>query len=232
LSDFENSMRDVLVLKTVRNLVALVALVVFVAPFGWPPSAWSTANEPILSNYSIASITDADRARAALSATAEARGSYLEQWQAQHNECRQRIAVTRCQSQLKAERQAYESKIGAIDVHARQVIRNAALTERNAAEARNSVQPAGQGAAQGAAQGPSDKAGSPATLNADPQSQRVAQQQARISQHEAALDRQKQAGIAESKRRQERVSDLERRRTEQIRKIAEGRKKAARKNES
>ncbi len=221
-------MRDVLLLKTVRYLVALVTLVVFVAPFGWPPSASSTANEPILSNYSIASITDPDRARAALSATAEARGSYLELWQAQHNECRQRIAVTRCQSQLKAERQAYESKIGAIDVHARQVIRNAALTERNAAEARNSIQPARQGAAQG----PSEKTSSPATPNADPQSQRAAQQQARISQHEAALDRQKQAGIAESKQRQERVADLERRRTEQLRKIAEGRKKAARKNES
>ncbi len=179
-------------------------------------TAWAAEREQILNNFAIDSIQNAERARAALSATADARRGYLEQWQIQTNDCRNRLAVTRCKDQLKSDRQAFESRLGAIDIHARQILRNASLTERNSAEARSSAEPPAQGA------NPTP------TSSAEQRAQRVSQHQARLSEHDASLARQKAAGMIEAKRRQEKLAELNRRRLEHARKLAEARARAGR----
>ena len=78
--------------------VALICLLVC-------PMIWSATKATDLDEYSTASIRDADRARAALAATEQARRNYLERWQVENSECLRRIAVNRCRGALKQERQ-------------------------------------------------------------------------------------------------------------------------------
>jgi hypothetical protein len=198
-----------LALKPARIVCTVASLILHA-------TAWAAGHEQILNDFSIDSIQNAERARTALSATADARRGYLEQWQIQTNDCRNRLAVTRCQGQLKSDRQAFESRLGAIDIHARQILRNASLTERNSAEARSSAEPPAQAAI-----------ATPAS-SAEQRAQRVSQHEARLSQHEASLARQKAAGMIEAKRRQEKLAELNRRRLEHARKLAEARARAGR----
>ncbi len=174
----------------------------------------STGSEPIFTEYQVASINDSERARAALAAIADARRSYDGRWQIRSKECRQRITVNRCQSELKAERQGFESKSTEIEIHARQVIRNTTITERNSAEAKS-----GDRATAGATS-------SGALDSAAQRALRLQQREDRLAGHEAELARKKQLGVAEAKKRQERITAIEQRRQAQQRKIDEARKRA------
>ena len=169
----------------------------------------------MLGEFSIESIQDAERARTALTRLADTRRDYLEGWQVRSNDCRRRIAVNKCQNELKAERQAFESKVGEIEIRARQVIRNDTLTERNSNEARSGGRPFT----------PSERSGS--SSDAEIRSRRLQENEAKLAEHAASLERRKQLGIVEAAKRRDRMLALEQRRQEQRRKIEAGRKLGA-----
>lgn len=178
------------------------------------PMIWSATKAADLDAYSTDSIRDADRARVALAATEQARRDYLERWQIQNHECLRRIAVNRCRASLKLERQKFETKATAIEIHSRQVIRNTILTERNSSEIRS-----------GTPQAPG-QAESSTENNPDQRKLRLEQQETRLAQHEANLAARKEQGLAEANKRQQRIAALEQRRRENRQKLEQGRKKA------
>lgn len=163
-------------------------------------------------DYAIETIRDADRARRALDATAAARIEHDRDFQAKRYECHQRIAINRCLDTINADRRLFEGKLRAIDIHARQVIREANLTERNQAEARRK--------AQDSAAAKTD--GRPGTTSAE----RQAQQRERLDRRQTTADQGKQAALAETKRRLARQAELDQKRRAHAVKLEDGRRKA------
>lgn len=168
------------------------------------------------------SINEGVRARQALDEVEQARREYRVELERRRYECHQRLTVNRCLGQVDHDRRLVEGQLRAIDIRARQVIRQVRVVERNADEAR-------AGSSVSAPVGPlaALPGSTPAAPIVNRTDMRIAERQARLERHRARLAESQATGRREAERRRARLAELQAKRLEQRRKIEQGRANAA-----
>ena len=158
-------------------------------------------------------ITSPAQARDALAASNLARQRIDANWRRENYNCYQRFAVNPCVARINGERRKEESQLKVVEIHARKVIRETQITERNRAEA--------QASNATVARPPSPAAGLPQ------QSQREAENQARMDERaRSEKTRQAQAKL-DQERQQERTQQMAQRQAERSAKLAQVPQQAA-----